>query len=152
MESDDEDEEELPLLFRCIWCKRCAHYEHCEHFRSGSSTITCLTRPYYSFLLQSVQTAERPTRHDCRRDRGLVSRRRAQPGIQVHGLSNLGHRSRIRESVTSSTSIKFDIKTPPLFYRFLVGGLRMARTQEPGKTSKWTLLKTRRSLRRGSTS
>lgn len=28
MESDDE--EELPLLFRCIWCKRCAHYEHCK--------------------------------------------------------------------------------------------------------------------------
>lgn len=30
MESDDE--EEPPLLFRCIACKRCAHYEHCEFF------------------------------------------------------------------------------------------------------------------------
>jgi hypothetical protein len=28
MESDDE--EDPPLLFRCISCKRCAHYEHCE--------------------------------------------------------------------------------------------------------------------------
>jgi hypothetical protein len=27
---DSDDEEDPPLLFRCISCKRCAHYEHCE--------------------------------------------------------------------------------------------------------------------------
>lgn len=37
MESDDE--EEPPLLFRCVWCKRCAHYEHCEWLRCANSTI-----------------------------------------------------------------------------------------------------------------
>lgn len=52
MESDDE--EEPPLLFRCISCKRCAHYEHCKFFSFELTGRVLMT------ALCSTETAEAP--------------------------------------------------------------------------------------------
>lgn len=37
MQSDTTEEDEVPLLFRCISCKRCAHYQH----RTSSDFVIC---------------------------------------------------------------------------------------------------------------
>lgn len=46
MESDDG--EDPPLLFRCIACKRCAHYEHCEFFSLQTGEPNILNSDVFS--------------------------------------------------------------------------------------------------------
>ncbi|KAJ9100517.1 hypothetical protein QFC21_003560 [Naganishia friedmannii] len=40
MQSDTTEEDEAPLLFRCISCKRCAHYQHLPKPSTGRSNMT----------------------------------------------------------------------------------------------------------------